>query len=80
MSVELPLCIAVTLSKNVVMFSGIKMSIRSFVLFIILIIYPIELVMNLKKTFLSSDIFLGRSLDNTGLTLAFLKDLVTLSS
>ena len=44
----------------------------------ILVIYPIELVMKLEET-LSPENSLGKSLDNTGPTLAFLKDLVTLS-
>ena len=36
MGVELPLCIVVTLSQNAVMFSRGKLSVRSFVLFVLL--------------------------------------------
>ena len=35
--------------KIVCFISGVRLSIRSFVLFIVLIIYPIELVMKLKE-------------------------------
>ena len=46
--VELPLCVVVTIPECCVMFSGVKMSVRSFVLFIA--IFPnISLGMSLIK-------------------------------